>query len=55
MRKLINYIRSCFCTHDWELLKYDELPQPEYSWCIKRRIWTYRCKKCGYMETYKNY
>ena len=21
MRRLINYIRSCFCKHEWELLQ----------------------------------
>lgn len=50
MRKLINYIRSCFCKHEWELLKdmdvYDTLFDekgiyPDYH------EWIYRCKKCG--------
>lgn len=48
MRTLINYIRSCFCNHDWELLAesllYDEYSSSKYA-CEK--IWIYRCKKCG--------
>ena len=55
MRELIDYIRSCFCMHDWELLKHEEASHSEYSWCVKRHKWTYRCKKCGYVKTHKNY
>lgn len=55
MRWLINYIRSCFCKHDWELIKHEEAYNPEYSWLTKRHDWIYRCKKCGYMKTYRNY
>ena len=57
MRRLINYIRSCFCEHEWELLHeaivydsgitYKDLP-------IGKR-WTYRCKKCGFMKTYSSF
>lgn len=49
MRWLVNYIRSLFCKHEWELLKQvgyyddgDKLP------C--RSILLYRCKKCGYVQ-----
>lgn len=46
MKKLINYIRSCFCKHDWELIfdtyayeeRLDGTPY-EYPLC---RIKTYR-------------
>lgn len=46
MRWLINYIRSCFCKHDWECIaekveKYGETQRPYEI------IWIYRCKKCG--------
>ena len=48
MRTLINYIRSCFCKHEWECLEdginiwdYDDSKYP-----IAHQ-WTYRCKKCG--------
>lgn len=49
MRRLINYIRSCFCKHDWELLDvidvyeitFRKSERPQY------RKWVYRCKKCG--------
>lgn len=31
MRWLINYIRSCFCNHDWELLKELKYYNSEYD------------------------
>lgn len=49
VRWLINYIRSCFCKHEWELIH----KGAEYSeFNLKndmpaRYIWIYRCKKCG--------
>lgn len=52
MKWLINYIRSCFCKHDWELIKvinrYDEfsIRQNMVSGCT----YVYRCKKCGYVQ-----
>ena len=55
MRLLVNYIRQCFCKHDWELLKHEEAERAEYYWHIKKHNWTYRCKKCGYIKNYKNY
>lgn len=61
MRWLINYIRSLFCNHDYELL--DETDVHTNAYCIDGitrkvkigRRWTYRCRKCGYSYTYKNY
>ena len=55
MRWLINYIHSCFCKHEWELVKHEEADCPEYGWFTKRHDWIYRCKKCGCMKTYRNY
>ena len=49
MRTLINYIRSCFCKHDWELI-IDERQGYHIHFTTK----VYRCKKCGYSKTYKN-
>lgn len=57
MRKLIDYIRSLFCKHEFELLQearvYEALhgytmPYPSYT------KWTYMCKKCGYVKKFKN-
>ena len=48
MRWLINYIRSCFCKHDWECLEKGigvwDSSNDKYP--IYHQ-WTYRCKKCG--------
>ena len=55
MRKLIDYVHSCFCNHDWELVKHEEAERAEYPWEIRKHNWVYRCRKCGHMKTYKNY
>ena len=57
IRWLINYIRSCFCKHDWELLEQTKVwngddPFAKYPLGTK---WIYRCKKCGYSKKYKNF
>lgn len=48
MRWLINYIRSCFCKHDWELLADTLVYESESKNMPCGKIWIYRCKKCGY-------
>lgn len=52
MRWLIQYIRSCFCTHDWELIfdSYISVDNGETYSCK-----TYRCKKYGYSRRYKSH
>ena len=56
MRRLVNYIRSCFCQHDWELLQksqvWDTYISTQYPIGVK---WVYRCKKCGWHKIIKNY
>ena len=46
MRTIINYIRSCFCKHEYELIKeihcHDELNR------LVEVEWIYRCKKCNH-------
>ena len=51
MRWLINYIRSCFCKHDWELIFHGEVTT-EFGSHYHNKI--YRCKKCGYSKKYKS-
>ena len=50
MRTIINYLRSCFCKHDWEFLvtskTYNEF-SGNMPADIKR---VYRCKKCGFVQ-----
>jgi len=61
MRWLINYIRSCFCKHEWELLDKIEVYDDRDCWgkTVKPytvgKKWTYRCKKCGESKTLRNY
>lgn len=51
MRWLINYIRSCFCKHDWELIFRGEVRD---DWGSHYHNKIYRCKKCGYSKQYKS-
>ncbi len=56
MHVLINYIRSCFCRHDWELI-FDtevEISSPYNITVQEYGVKTYRCKKCGYSRKYKS-
>jgi hypothetical protein len=61
MRKLIDYIRSCFCKHVFELLQKAEVYNDTDYWgrVVKPykigTKWSYRCKKCGYFKVHKNY
>ena len=52
MRTLINYIRSLFCSHDWELIFDTYIRYIDAGEMARCR--TYRCKKCGYSRKYKN-
>ncbi len=58
MRRLIWYIRSCFCKHDWELIfdsRYEEESYGKWYDIIttKGRQKVYRCKKCGCEKRYR--
>lgn len=53
MRRLINYIRSCFCKHDWEDLGEVKTFWDDSSTRPYKRVRTYRCKKCGYVQKVK--
>lgn len=52
MRWFINYIRSCFCAHEWEMIFSVGVR------CDDGEIYTcktYRCTKCGYAKRYKSH
>lgn len=55
MRWLINYFRSCFCKHDWELLAKVNVFYEESDTIPIGGKWTYRCKKCGWHKIIRNY
>lgn len=48
MRWLINYIRSCFCKHEFEMIDDKVLTNKSGNPCDHLRV--YRCKKCGYVQ-----
>ena len=55
MRSIINYIRSCFCIHDFELIKESQMFEYEDSTIPLGTKWVYRCKKCCYHKVVKDY
>lgn len=61
MKWFINYIRSCFCKHEWELLDKSQVYSNTDDWgrtVEAYRVgtkWTYRCNKCGENKIVKNY
>lgn len=54
MRWIVNYIRSCCCTHDWELI-HDGFVRGADGWSDSFYCKVYRCKKCGYSKKYKSF
>jgi hypothetical protein len=56
MRRLVDYIRGCFCRHDWELIfhgRTNEMRDGEVVSFYHTKI--YRCKKCGCSKKYRSY
>ena len=52
MRVLINYLRSCFCNHDFKYV--DGVSIRERHETVPHTIrYTYMCKKCGYVKKIK--
>ena len=54
IRWLINYIRSCFCKHEWELLGTNNVYGSDFDKRPLYHQWIYRCKKCGCKNIIKN-
>lgn len=50
IRSIIEYIKSCKCKHDWELI-FDTVVETDTK---EYEVKTYRCKKCGYAKKYKS-
>lgn len=50
MRWSIDYIRSCFCKHEWELLQKTRIFEKGYEIPVNYE-WVYRCKKCCCKKT----
>lgn len=55
MRYLINYLRSCFCKHEFS---YEEMYYRDRDgfggWTKEARV-SATCKKCGYHKSYWKY
>ena len=58
MRWFVDYLRQICCAHEWEevdcsvMYSINLITSNEHTLGKK---WTYKCKKCGLMKTYKNY
>lgn len=50
MRWLINYLRSCFCAHDWEQVVVNRKFEDDRQSRPYKITYLYRCKKCGYTQ-----
>lgn len=47
MREIINYLRQCFCKHDW--IVEEKFIESHGVFTEKQDVKIYmRCKKCGY-------
>lgn len=55
MKKIIDYIRCCFCKHEWEIINKASIFQNEGDTIPVGKRWTAYCKRCGSFKTYKNY
>ena len=53
MRTLINYLRSCFCKHDFELIKEVCIYENNRASRPHTIRHTYMCKKCSYVRQFK--
>lgn len=51
MRWIVNYIRSLFCAHDWELIFRNNV---ETDLGERFSLKVYRCKKYGYHKKYRS-
>ena len=54
MRKFIDYMRSCFCKHNWELIIDTEVKRENTAMSIVVSEKVYRCTKCGAEKRYKS-
>lgn len=53
MKWIINYIRSCFCKHEWECIAENRLWANENDKMPYACQKVYRCQKCGYIQKVK--
>ena len=53
MRWIVNYIRQCFCKHDFEVIMNVDIYETEMSTVPRYIKKVYRCKKCGYVQKIK--
>jgi hypothetical protein len=56
MRGIIDYIRSCFCKHDWHIEEKYATSNDYEGTILKQGDKVYmRCKTCGYNKTHWKY
>lgn len=51
MRVLIDYIKSCFCKHNWILEAHDD-----WIYCgVAHHRWIFKCNKCNRIKILRVY
>lgn len=55
MKKIIDYIRCCFCKHEWKMVDRVNVVENEGDVVPVGKRWTIYCKKCGSFKTHKSY
>ncbi len=55
MRRLINYIRECFCKHEWERDEEYCEHEKNHGGYMKGTKVSATCNKCGYHKSYWKY
>lgn len=53
MRTLINYLRSCFCKHEFDFIEAVSIYENIHASRPHTNCYTYMCKKCGYVKKIK--
>lgn len=51
IKKFINYIRSCFCKHEMEVVE----DRTEWVGLGPKQYLTYKCSKCGFTQEYDSW
>lgn len=50
MKKIIDFVKSFFCKHEWVLLYDSDVRFNEWKSMPMCHQWIFRCKKCGELK-----
>jgi hypothetical protein len=52
MRRLAEYLKQCFCTHDWNVEEGESKQTDAYGGCKEGMKVYMRCHRCGYHKSH---